>query len=108
EPPESVVSQLGDSLCGKGRLLYPPSGGVVGEDQARRRTPPSRATLPASGRAAKVAPASSTGTVGGESKASGHREAATGPLPGPGSIRATSASPPDTAAPPPSPPAMGL
>src|SRR3989442_6330171 len=37
---------------------------LVGKDRARRRPPPRRATVPTSGRAAAVAPASSTGTVG--------------------------------------------
>src|SRR5437870_179720 len=56
----------------------------------------------------QLRPASSTGTVGRESKASGHREAAPDPLPGADSIGAVSGSHPDTASFPHETPTMGL
>jgi hypothetical protein len=37
ESPESGVSQLGDSLCGKRRLLHPASSPVAGQDPGSRR-----------------------------------------------------------------------
>src|SRR5215813_45597 len=49
ESPESVVSQLGDSLCRKRRLLYSPSKSVVGQDPTSGSTPASRTPLPTVG-----------------------------------------------------------
>jgi hypothetical protein len=45
EPAEGGVSQLGNPLRGTRRLLCPAPGGVAGEDPARRRPAPRRATL---------------------------------------------------------------
>src|SRR5437016_5890247 len=75
ESPESVVSQLGDSLCGPGRLLYPPSHRVAGKDPGSRRPPARRATLPATRHAATLAPTSAARTASRESEASHHRQA---------------------------------
>jgi hypothetical protein len=70
ESVESGVSQLGDPLCGPGRLLHPSSSPVAGKDQGSRRPPAGRATLPATGHAATPPSASSARTVSGESKIS--------------------------------------
>src|SRR5437667_4476886 len=75
ESPESVVSQLGDSLCGPGRLLYPPSPRAAGKDPGSRRPPARRATLPATRHAATLAPTSAARTASRESEASHHRQA---------------------------------
>jgi hypothetical protein len=45
ESSESDVSQLGHSLCGKGRLLCPSSSTVAGQDPGSRRPASSGATL---------------------------------------------------------------
>src|SRR5207245_8787917 len=73
--PESDVSQLGDSLCGPGRLLSPPSHRVAGKDPGSRRPPARRATLPATRHAATLAPTSAARTASRESEASHHRQA---------------------------------
>jgi hypothetical protein len=70
---ESSLSQLGDSLCWTGRLLHPPPQPVAGKNSRGRHSPPSRATLSATGHAATLAPASSARTADGESQACHHR-----------------------------------
>jgi hypothetical protein len=69
---EGFVSQLGDSLSGKRRLLYSPSRSVVGKDPASGSTQASRTPLPSVGHDEGSAPASAAGTASGESKIPGH------------------------------------
>ena len=42
---KAALSQLGDRVCGTGRLLHPASGPVVGEAAGTRCASPRRATL---------------------------------------------------------------
>src|SRR5215468_4130098 len=64
---ESVVPQLGDSVCWAGRLLHPPSQPVARKNPRSRTSPPSGATLSATGHVATLAPASAPRASGRES-----------------------------------------
>src|SRR5206468_6465583 len=94
---ESGLSQLGDPLCRPGRLLYPSSRRVAGQDQRTRRPSPSRTTLPATGHAAVLAPASAPRAVGGESPACHHRQTTADSLTGSDSLRLGGGADPDPA-----------
>src|SRR6202011_2833460 len=94
---ESGLSQLGDPLCRPGRLLYSSSSRVAGQGQGRPRPSPSRTTLPATGHAALLAPASAPRTVGGESQACHPRQTTADSLIGTDSLRFGGGADPDPA-----------
>src|SRR5437016_4216024 len=75
ESPEGDVSQLGHSLSRPGRLLHPSSRRVAGKDPGGGCAPSGRASLPATGYVATLAPASSARTASGKSEAFHHRQA---------------------------------
>src|SRR5207247_10070020 len=94
---ESGLSQLGHPLCRPGRLLYPSSRRVAGQDQRSRRPSPRRTTLPATGHAAVLAPASAPRAVGGESQACHHRQTTADSLTGTDSLPLGGGADPDPA-----------
>src|SRR5262249_47000803 len=61
---ESPVSELGDFLCGQGRLVATAAQPVAGEDSRSWNPLASRATLSATGPAAALTPTSAARTAG--------------------------------------------